>query len=278
LVTAKARLSWPPIVARAAEIADEYDAPITLRQVFYRLVVEQLIPNREVAYRTLSARSAEARRAGWFPDLADLSRRIEEATSFDSPRAALQVIADVYRRDRTEGQRVTLLLGVEKRGMVAQLRGWFGTPLGIPVVAVGGYPSQTLMDQVTRHVDASDRPGVLLYAGDFDASGEDILRDFVQRTGCWQRLRRVALTEDQVAEFGLPENPGKETDSRARAFAERHGRNVQVEVDALDPNQLRDLFQEAIDEFWDMSEYERVQGLEAEERAELEGLARERGE
>jgi hypothetical protein len=246
--------------------------------VFYRLVVEQLIPNREVAYRTLSARSAEARRAGWFPDLADLSRRIEEATSFDSPRAALQVIADVYRRDRTEGQRVTLLLGVEKRGMVAQLRGWFGTPLGIPVVAVGGYPSQTLMDQVTRHVDASDRPGVLLYAGDFDASGEDILRDFVQRTGCWQRLRRVALTEDQVAEFGLPENPGKETDSRARAFAERHGRNVQVEVDALDPNQLRDLFQEAIDEFWDMSEYERVQGLEAEERAELEGLARERGE
>jgi hypothetical protein len=53
---------------------------------------------------------------------------------------------------------------------------------------------------------------------------------------------------------------------------------VQVEVDALDPNQLRDLFQEAIDEFWDMSEYERVQGLEAEERAELEGLARERGE
>ena len=32
--------SWPPILARAAEIVAEYDTAVTLRQVHYRLVAE----------------------------------------------------------------------------------------------------------------------------------------------------------------------------------------------------------------------------------------------
>ncbi|MGW0769294.1 hypothetical protein [Streptomyces sp. NPDC002676] len=34
--------------------------------------------------------------------------------------------------------------------------------------------------------------------GDFDCSGEDVERDWVARTGCWSRVRRVLLTDDQV--------------------------------------------------------------------------------
>jgi len=47
-------------------------------------------------------------------------------------------------------------------------------------------------------------------------------------------------------------------DSRAKALTERHGALVQVELDALDPADLRELFQAAIGShgYWDTSRYE----------------------
>ena len=65
-----ARLQWGPIFDQAAAIVASYDTPVTLRQLFYRLVTATVIPNSS-AYKTLSNRTAEARREGWFPALAD---------------------------------------------------------------------------------------------------------------------------------------------------------------------------------------------------------------
>ena len=56
---------------------------------------------------------------------------------------------------------------------------------------------------------------------------------------------RVALSTDQVRDYRLPVNPGKVTDSRAAGFIERHGSLMQVELDALDPDDLRALYQAA---------------------------------
>jgi hypothetical protein len=112
-------------VARAREIVLSYDTPVTLRQLFYRLVSEQLIPNNQSSYQTLSARTAEARREGSFPDLADLGRRIHRLASWDSPKAAMAALIDQYRVDRTEGQDVSLYLGVEKATMINQMGSWF---------------------------------------------------------------------------------------------------------------------------------------------------------
>jgi hypothetical protein len=40
------RLNWgPPIIAEARVIVESYDTPVTLRQLFYRLVARQLIPH-----------------------------------------------------------------------------------------------------------------------------------------------------------------------------------------------------------------------------------------
>jgi hypothetical protein len=143
----------------------------------------------------------------------------------------------------------------------------------VPVLALGGYGSQTYVDDVVDDVREGARPAVLLYAGDHDPSGEDIDRDFVQRTGCWDEVRRVALTAAQVVEYALPPQPGKETDSRARGFVERHGRLVQVELDALPPDVLQTLFATALAEFWDDDAYHAVLTREADERRHLNGLS-----
>ena len=51
----KQNLRWPPIVAEAARIVESYeDTGVTLRQLFYRLVAAELLPNTTTAYSTLS--------------------------------------------------------------------------------------------------------------------------------------------------------------------------------------------------------------------------------
>jgi len=185
---------------------------------------------------------------------------------------ALAALTDQYRRDRTEGQDTSVFLGVEKAGMVAQLDDWFAA-LGLPILALSGYASQTLVDTVRSDVDEQGRPAVLLYAGDFDPSGEDIDRDFVARTDCWAKVVRIALDSGQVDEYGLPPAPGKAADSRSGAFVRRHGRLVQVELDAVPPETLRALYERAIADWWDVSAHQRIVAAEADERRILERIA-----
>jgi hypothetical protein len=258
------KLDWAAIVPEAARIVRSYDTGVTLRQLFYRLVSAQLIPNDQNAYKGLSRHTAIARRAGTFPDLIDRGRRVERYPTWDSPDAAIKYMASIYRRDRTEGQDYSIYLAVEKAGIVQQLLAWFGN-LGIPILPLGGYSSQTFVDQVVKHVDEQGRPAILIYAGDFDPSGEDIDRDFTERTDCWDEIDRIALLPGQIALYNLPPLPGKRTDSRAAGFIARHGALMQVELDALPPDILRDLYQQAIDGFWDPDAYDEIMDEEGED-------------
>ena len=262
----KPRLDWSAILEQAAEIVDSYETGVTLRQLFYRLVAAELLHNTRVAYTTLSKVTAEARREGRFPSLVDRTRQIHRYQTFEDPQQARTWLSRIYRRDRTEGQESSIYLGVEKAGIVEQLQAWFGD-MGIPILALGGYTSQTYVDEIVEDVQDQDRPAVLIYAGDFDPSGEDIQRDFLNRADCFEEVVRIALNAEQVEEYDLPEQMGKATDSRARGFIEKHGKLVQVELDALPPDVLQRLYSEAIAEYWDDDTYAEVLKREAQETA-----------
>jgi len=266
-----ARRSWAPILETAKAIVESYDTPVTLRQLFYRLVSNQVLRNTRSDYNQLSTHTAEARRDGMFPDLIDNMRWIHRAESWDGPRDALRALVVQYRRDRTEGQEHTVYIGVEKAGMVPQLNLWF-SDRGLPILPLGGYSSQTFTADVAKDIQRQGRPSVLLYAGDFDPSGEDIPRDFAERVKCFDVVERIALTPEQVDEYELPVAMGKETDSRAKSFAAKHGKLVQVELDALAPDVLRRLYEDAIARFLDVSTMLEVIDRELEDRAALEAL------
>jgi hypothetical protein len=267
-----ARVHWGHVLDEARSIVASYDTPVTLRQLFYRLVAAGVIDNSISVYKGLSRTTARARRAGTFPALVDFTREVHRAPSWRSPAAALGALVEQYRLDRTRGQEFQVWLGVEKATMVAQLVDWYDD-LGLPVVPLRGYSSQSYVDDVADEVERDGRLAVLLYAGDWDPSGEDILRDFLRRTGAtFATVEHVALTPAQVAEHGLPIAPGKRTDSRAAAFVERHGQLAQVELEALDPARLHGLYDEALAAYWDTSTYEAVMTEEAEHRVLLDRL------
>ncbi|MCW2904585.1 MAG: hypothetical protein JWO67_6850 [Streptosporangiaceae bacterium] len=282
------RLAWAPIIERAADIVTSYDIPVTLRQLFYRLVMEQLIPNNLGSYKGLSERTAPLRRTGEFPPLYDRGRNILQPVYFDDPTDAMHALISQYRLDRTAEQDVSVFLGVEKNALAGLLETWF-EDLGLPVLPLGGYSSESLDRVVRQRVERDGRPAVLIYAGDFDASGMDIGRNFIEQTDCWEHAIRIGLGEEQIVDLGLPVLEGKPGDSRAPKFIDRHpgiharcdfGRDergrripVQVELDAVDPPLLRDMFQDAIDRFWDTSVFEAVKVAELAHRNQLTTIA-----
>jgi hypothetical protein len=276
------RPDWPALLEQAAAIVQSYDTLVTLRQLFYRLVAAQLLPNTTNAYKSLSKYTAEARRAGTFPALMDRGRTIHRDQTFPNPAEARRWLQAIYRRDRTEGQTYSIYLAVEKAGIVAQLREWFGD-LGLPIIPLGGYSSEPIERETMADVAAAERRTVLLIAGDWDASGEDIDRNFIAQTDCWDVVRRVALTADQVERYALPKNAGKTkpdgtpSDSRAKQFIARHGTNYQVELDALAPDVLRTLYADAIAAFWNDDAYQQALAREAAERRTLRAGTHEPG-
>lgn len=266
------KLHWPSIVQRAATIVRSYDTGVTLRQLFYRLVAAEVLPNTTNAYKALSRTTAEARRRGLFPDLVDRTRNIHRYQTFPSADYARQWLGRIYRRDRTEEQEYSVYLGVEKNGLVAQIQSWFGD-FGVPILALGGYASQSYVDEVAADVGRQGRPAVLIYAGDFDPSGEDIQRDFQERTACFHQVDRIALNQRQVEDYDLPPQMGKATDARASAFVAKYGELVQVELDALPPDVLRSLYETTFNAYWDHGAYEAICDRERDERAGLVGAS-----
>jgi hypothetical protein len=269
-------VDFPLLLPLAAAIVNSYDTGMTLRQLFYRLVAMGIakggLPNTTNAYKALSRNTAIARRDGTFPELIDRTRQIHRYQFWNDVPDALGDAVRTYRLDHTIGQAYQIFIGIEKAGIIEQALSWFGER-GFPVLPLGGYCSQSYVDKVRRYVEADGRPAILLYAGDYDASGEDIIRDFVERTACWHQVRHVALTPEQVEEYNLPSVPGKEDDSRKDRFIEKHGEYVQVELDALEPELLHQLFEDAIAGFWDEDAYYAILEREENQRRRFQAFA-----
>ncbi|MER5728876.1 hypothetical protein ABT084_11130 [Streptomyces sp. NPDC002138] len=107
--------------------------------------------------------------------------------------------------------------------------------------------------------------------------GEDIERDWVERTGCWSSVTRVLLTYEQMRAYGLPATEGKRGDPRWPAFARRYGfdieRPVQWEVEALEPDELQRLVLAAVDPYIDRDVLAQQIAREEQQRRALEGFA-----
>ncbi|MET9432286.1 MULTISPECIES: hypothetical protein [unclassified Streptomyces] len=273
------RLHWSAIVDRARAIVTAYgELGCTLRQVHYRLVAEGLIPNTAPTYRRLSSQLAQARRDGHFPDLIDTLREVHVPPAWTDASAFLVDVPGWFALDRTAGQRTALYVAAEKDTLRRMFTEWLAD-LGIPVLVVRGFGSQSYVDVVRARTARDPRPAVLLYVGDFDCSGEDIERDWTARTGCWSRVERVLLTYDQMQAYGLPAAEGKRDDPRWPAFAQRYGfdvdQPVQWEVEALEPAELQRLVLEAVEAHIDRSQLARQLAEEQRQRRQLADFLRQ---
>lgn len=172
-----------------------------------------------------------------------------------------------YYKNKWENQPIYPEVWIEKKA----LQGVFQRPCtqrGVALAPCKGYPSLTFLYEALQRFQKAVDAGkevIILYFGDYDASGEDIPRSIYDnfiKFGLEVQVKRIALKEEQVIEWKLPPAPTKSTDSRAASW---DGLG-QVELDAVDMHKLRDLCTDAIDEVFDADLYEELEETETEER------------
>lgn len=281
---------WSPrpkalaVIEATREVLVEYrdHLPLTVRQIFYRLVGAYGYPKTEAAYRTLAEYLVRARRARMIPFAA--IRDDGTVSIVNETYGSIKDFHDVtagrvkaYRRDRQAGQPVRIELWAEAAGMLGQLD-QVAAEYGVKVYSAGGFGSLTANYEIARRALSRTVPTVLLHVGDFDPSGvsifqaaaEDAAR-FVEADRNLANLEirpvRVALTADQVETYGLPTAPPKRSDGRSKSWK---GETCQLE--ALAPDQLASIVREEIECHLDLDRYRRVLDAEAADRAELLAL------
>ncbi|WP_051838755.1 hypothetical protein [Streptomyces sp. NRRL WC-3742] len=268
-----ARIRWAEVVERAREVVLGYGGDVTLRQTYYKLTMAGVIPHTASSYKHLSSHLARARREDRFPDLIDTMRRVHEPPAWEDATEMIGQVPGWFRLDRTRGQEVALYVAAEKDTLRAQFTGWLDE-LGIPVIVVRGYGSQSYVQVVRDRTATETREVRLAYFGDFDASGEGIEQDWIARTGCWDTVERVLLTNEQRIAYGLPPTEGKKGDPRWSAFAAKYGfdpaRPVQWEVEALERNELHALLMAAVEPYVDREILAEVLADEQRQRAQLQ--------
>jgi len=246
------------LIFRCEEIVEEYlnqGFRLTLRQLYYQLVSKNIIPNEERAYKNLSSLVSNARLAGYLDWVA-----IEDRTRVPSIPSEWEDLGELvesalysYRLPRWKSQSYYVELWVEKDALAGVLRPLANT-FHVPLMVNRGYSSQSAMyESSKRFLLRDDKTKVLLYLGDFDPSGEDMVRDIQDRMdifGADLAVEKIALTLDQVKKYNPPPNPAKRTDPRSTEFIRKHGASS-WEVDAINPGELQKIITKEIQRYID---------------------------
>ena len=253
---------------------------LTLRQLYYQLVSRDVIPNKQREYANLSSLLTDARMCGLvdWNAIEDRLRRPEVPSSWDSPEDALESLAGQYEKPRQAGQDVYVEVWVEKDALSGVLSR-VTEKYHIPILVNRGYSSASAMYEAYKRFAARKRKTIrILYLGDYDPSGIDMIRDVRDRileffggASIDFEVLPIALTRAQINQYDPPENPAKRTDSRFEKFSAEHG-DSSWEVDALRPEVLDQILTDAIEELIDVAMYETVVAEEEAEVAKLRSL------
>jgi hypothetical protein len=251
------------------------DHPMTVRQVFYRLVSRGTIDKREQEYKNTVCRLLGVmRREEMIPYawIADNTRWMRKPRTHSSLEQALRDTAQHYRRALWDTQDAYVEVWCEKDALAGvileETRPW-----DVPLMVSRGFSSITYLYEAAEQIREADKPAFLYYFGDHDPSGIHIDRSIKRQLeglapDAEIHFERVAVLPEQIEELDLPTRPTKGSDSRAKGF-----KGGSVELDAIPPADLRALVHERIMAHVDEDKLEVLRVAEESERDILLGIS-----
>ena len=259
------------LIEKCNEIIRRYKAMglvLTLRQLYYQMVVSNAIENTERSYKRLGSAVSDARMAGLvdWEAIEDRGRSLRSNSHWDSPASIIRSARQSFSLDKWRNQEFRPEVWVEKQALESVVASACD-PLDVPYFACKGYNSQSQQwaagMRLAKYVREGQTP-IIFHLGDHDPSGMDMTRDNESRLEVFMggvEVRRLALNMDQIQQYSPPPNPAKSTDSRFGGYRDEYGSDS-WELDALDPSILVELIRSSVLSVRDEYEYAKTVELE----------------
>lgn len=268
---------------------------LTSRQLYYQLVSRNIIPNAEETYKRICSFLTDGRYAGLidWSAVEDRGRVPTKPSEWENVKSLIESAVHSYRLPRWSNQDRYVELFCEKQAMESVLKP-VAQKFHIYFGVNKGYSSASTMYDLAQRVKEQIENGkkaIVLYLGDHDASGLDMVRDIRERitefllngdspvlskeldpyndapTGCYCdhdgtvmdiedkfEVIPLALNMTQIKQYNPPPNPAKMTDPRAKWYIQKYG-NKSWELDALEPKVLMQIAEDGIEEHMDLDKY-----------------------
>ena len=252
------------------------EQPVTIRELFYRLVSIQALENSTPHYHKLIrvmtlAREREAIPFEW---IVDRSRPTYAPNVFDDLEDGLRALRAGYWRDCWQGQPSHVEVWAEKDAITGAIQP-VTDEVGVTMRVSRGFVSTTRVHEIAAEFAAISKPVHVYYLGDHDPSGRAIELDLYDRVsrcdGVSFHMERLAILEEDIRRFKLPPLRVKPSDSRAAGFRRKFG-NRCVELDALPPDELRRRIRKAIESHIDWEAWSRALAVEEAEKESIENF------
>jgi hypothetical protein len=227
--------------------------PATVRGLYYQAEVHGVPgidkdePEFAKVQRQVLALRRERRLA--YQDIADATRWVRKPDTYDGVATALRETARFYRKTlwRDAGEYVEIW---SEKDALAGVMYPVPSIFDVPLMVSRGFSSETFCFESVESRGADQRAYRVYYLGDFDRAGHDAARTpqeklprFAAEKDITLAFKQLAVTKEQINDFALPTREPK----RKSHVDKNWPCNVSCELDAIPPDYMHDLVQEAIE-------------------------------
>ena len=201
-----------------------------------------------------------------------MTRRGHHTPTYDSPASFIRRHARAYRVDPWAQTDHCVEVWTESRSIAGVIEATC-REYAVSLYPSGGFTSLSLGYEAAGQVlqVPGDRPVEIVYIGDYDPAGvlidQSIMKELRRHLGDDLTLHRIAVTQEQIAQYDLPTKPRKESERRRRDIEET------VEAEAMPVELLLRLLRQQLDVFLTDGALEKAREREKQTSTALLSLA-----
>jgi hypothetical protein len=249
----------------------EAQQPLSVRGCFYQAEVAGIVEKLDSGYDKVQRALVRMRRSGQIPWgwITDLTRVMRKPRTWTDPAEAIRQTAETYRKALWANADVSVEIWMEKLALIGVVLP-VTAEYDVPLMIARGYSSLTFLQSAAADIEEDGRPAFIYHLGDHDPSGVDAARK-VEETlrelapSAEIHFQRLAVLPWQIEAWSLPRRPTKMSDSRSKRWTGGDS----VELDAVEPNRLRAIVREAIEQHLPEAELGRLSQIEEAERRSI---------
>jgi hypothetical protein len=259
------RVNWKndvmPIIKERLELFTRYGIIPTLKTIFYSLVILNIIPNSYSYYKYLSKYTNHARVRGELPiscfpeqdlpkitnsynEFVDAKQYIQKIVNYFEETSLNPSIQDYPFNNKSDQIYNDIEIWVENNGISFTLHNLLNNS-GIKIISNKRTNNLGFINKNIKRLKYSlkeDKKITVLYFANFDLFNTDIdkmINNTLINFNLNIDFKKIAITENQMRNFHLPENPNPEiirkldSNFRKEYFIRKYGRIFQIELESL---------------------------------------------